>query len=141
MIQERIIGAGAVGFGALLLLVIIPAQVTSLPGIPTDPGFFPKLAAWLFIVLGLAQLAFARPTLDAGIGLVELGRLVLVTALLVATAWAMERFGHWPAMTALMVACVLLVYERRWYWIAPTVLVLPAGCWALFEIVLERPLP
>lgn len=141
MTQERIIGMCVVAFGALLLTVVIPAQVMSMPGMPTDPGLFPKLAAWIFIALGLAQIAFARETVDAGIGTAELARLVLVTAILVATAYGMEHFGHIPAMTALMIASVLLVNERRWYWIAVTVLLLPIGCWSLFEIVLERPLP
>ncbi|MFS4581787.1 tripartite tricarboxylate transporter TctB family protein [Phaeobacter sp. C3_T13_0] len=141
MTQERIIGGGVVVFGALLLLVVIPAHVTSMPGSPTDPGLFPKMAAWIFIALGLAQVALARETADAGIGLVELGRLALVTVILAATGYAMEHYGHIPAMTGLMIASVLLVYERRWQWIAVTVLLFPIGCWSLFEIVLERPLP
>lgn len=141
MTQERVIGGCVVVFGALLLLFIIPTQVTSMPGIPTDPGLFPKLAAWIFIVLGLAQIVFAGETNDSGIGAAELGKLLLVMLILVSCGWAMEEFGHIPAMTALMIASVLLVYERRWYWIATTVLILPIGCWSLFEIVLERPLP
>lgn len=141
MIQERIIGGCVVCFGALLLLFVIPAQVTSLPGVPTDPALFPKVTAWILVTLGFAQLVFARETQDAGIGLVELGRLAMVMAILVLTGMAMTRFGHIPAMTELMIASVLIVFERRWYWIATTVLLLPVGCWALFEIVLERPLP
>ncbi len=141
MTQERVIGGGAVLFGALLLLVVIPAQVTSLPGVPTDPGLFPKLAAWIFIALGLAQIAFARETNDAGMGFAELGRLTLILGILTAAGYAMEEFGHIPAMTGLMIASVLLMFETRWYWIAVTVLLLPVGCWSLFEIVLERPLP
>ena len=139
--QERLIGGGAVAFGALLLLVVIPAQVTSLPGIPTDPGLFPKLAAWIFIALGLAQMALARETSDAGIGVVELVRFLMILGSLTAAGYAMERFGHIPAMTGLMIASVLLMFETRWYWISVTVLLLPIGCWSLFEIVLERPLP
>lgn len=141
MTQERLIGGGVVLFGALLLLIIIPAQVTSMPGDPSDPALFPKLAAWIFIALGVAQIAFARETMDAGIGLVEFGRLALIMTILTATGYAMERYGHIPAMTGLMIASVLLMFETRWYWIATTVLVLPVGCWALFEILLERPLP
>ena len=141
MMQERLIGGGAVAFGALLLLVVIPAQVTSLPGIPTDPGLFPKLAAWIFIALGLAQIALARETSDAGIGVVELVRFLMILGILTAAGYAMERFGHIPAMTGLMIASVLLMFETRWYWISVTVLLLPIGCWSLFEIVLERPLP
>jgi magnesium-transporting ATPase (P-type) len=141
MIQERIIGGCVVAFGALLLLFIIPAQVTSMPGMPTDPGLFPKMAAWIFILLGLAQIAFAVPGKDDGIGWAELGRLTLILTILTVTGFAMERFGHIPAMTGLMIASVLLMHETRWYWIATTVLILPVGCWSLFEIVLERPLP
>lgn len=141
MTQERVIGWCVVLFGALLLLWIIPAQVTSMPGVPTDPGLFPKMAAWIFIALGLVQIAFARETGDAGIGLVELGRLTLIMGILTIAGYAMERFGHIPAMTGLMMASVLLMFETRWYWIAVTILLLPVGCWSLFEIVLERPLP
>lgn len=141
MIQERVIGGGAIAFGVLLLWIIIPAQVTSMPGLPTDPSLFPKLAAWLFITLGLAQLVFATESEDPGMTGLELGRLVLIMVILVATGYAMEHLGHIPAMTGLMIASVLLTFETRWYWIATTVFLLPVGCWSLFEIVLERPLP
>ncbi|MBX2885338.1 MAG: tripartite tricarboxylate transporter TctB family protein [Granulosicoccus sp.] len=141
MIQERLIGVGVVLFGALLLLIIIPAQVVSEPGTPSNPALFPIITAWIFISLGLLQIIFARETEDPGINLVELSRLVLVMGIVCAAAYAMEHFGHIPAMTGLMVASVLLVYEKRWYWIAATVLVLPIACWSLFELVLERPLP
>lgn len=141
MIQERLIGAGVVIFGALLLLIIIPAQVVSEPGTPTDPALFPVMTAWIFIGLGLLQIVFARETGDSGISLPELGRLVLVMAIVCAAAYSMEHYGHLPAMTGLMIASVLLVFEKRWYWIAVTVLVLPIACWSLFELLLERPLP
>lgn len=141
MSQERVIGGCVVLFGVLLLLVIIPVQVTSMPGVPTDPGLFPKLTAWIFIGLGLAQIVFSGQSSDAGIGLAELGRLVLIIGILIATGYSMEHYGYLPAMTGLMIASVLLVHERRWYWIATTILILPIGCWSLFEIVLERPLP
>ncbi len=141
MIQEQLIGVGVVLFGALLLLIIIPAQVVSEPGTPTDPALFPVMTSWIFIALGLLQIVFARETGDPGMTLVELGRLVLVMGIVFAAAYAMEHYGHIAAMTGLMVASVLLVYETRWYWIAVTILVLPIACWSLFELVLERPLP
>ncbi len=141
MIQERLIGLGVVLFGALLLLIVIPSQVISEPGTPTNPALFPVMTAWIFIGLGLLQIIFARETGDPGINLIELGRLVLVMVIVCAAAYAMERFGHIPAMTGLMIASVFLVYEKRWYWIATTILVLPVACWSLFELILERPLP
>ncbi|MBX2838941.1 MAG: tripartite tricarboxylate transporter TctB family protein [Gammaproteobacteria bacterium] len=141
MIQERLIGVGVVLFGALLLLAIIPSQVVSEPGSPTNPALFPVMTAWIFIGLGLLQIVFARETGDTGITLFELGRLVLVMVIICAAAFTMEQFGHIPAMTGLMIASVLLVYEKRWYWIAITILVLPIACWSLFELILERPLP
>lgn len=135
------IGACVVLFGALLLVLLIPKQVTSMPGLPSDPALFPKLAAWIFIVLGLLQIAFASETSDAGISLIELRRLVLILLILSVCSVAMEHLGHIPAMTGLMIATMLLVYERRWHWIAVTVLLFPIACWSLFELLLERPLP
>ena len=122
MVGEKIIGGCAVLFGALLLFWIIPREVMSVPGVPTDPSVFPKGVAWVFIVLGLLQIAFGPQTNDPRMDWPELGKLSLVILVLVAAAYCMERFGHIPAMTGLMVASVLLMFERRWYWGAVTIL-------------------
>jgi hypothetical protein len=49
--------------------------------------------------------------------------------------------GAIPTAIGLMAATILLVHERRLLWAIISIISLPLIVWALFEIVLRRPLP
>lgn len=60
--REVLIGLGMVGAG-LLLFVLIPQQIGSLPSHSDEisPTLFPRLLAWLLILLGVVHVVQNRP--------------------------------------------------------------------------------
>lgn len=137
---DRILGGATILVGGFLFLYMIPANVKSVPGSVFSPSLFPNIAAWMIIVLGVVQILSTPTKIDLPPAR-EVLRLLLVDGLALATLFLMEHVGYIPAAIALMVAVVLMVYERRPLWIVVTVLALPLGIWAFFEVLLSRPLP
>lgn len=139
MMTERIIGALAIGLGAFLLLWLIPAQVSTSRG-PVDPALFPKIAAWLILGLGVMQIFARRPTSEK-VPLREVLRIVLVAVLITAAALAMHWIGFLPAAILMTAAVVVMMHDRRPLWLAVSILGVPLVTWALFVLLLGRPLP
>lgn len=137
---DRILGGAAVLLGGFLLLYMIPANVTSVPGSVFSPSLFPNIAAWMILGLGVVMILSAPTHVDLP-PLREVLRLLLVDGLALATLFLMERIGYIPASIALMIAVTLMVYERRPVWIVVTVLAMPLGIWTMFVVILNRPLP
>ncbi|MDF0601381.1 tripartite tricarboxylate transporter TctB family protein [Psychromarinibacter sp. C21-152] len=140
MTVDRLLGALVAGFGVVLLFVLIPAHVQARPGEPVDPSLFPRIAAWMLMLLGGLQMVFpgggttVPPPRD-------IGRLALAVAMLVAAALVLRVIGFIPTAILLMGTTVLLIHERRPLWAVLSVLAVPVLVWALFELVLQRPLP
>ena len=55
---DRVLGGAVLAFGASLLLILIPVYTTPQPGSPTDPSLFPRIAGWMFVLLGGLQIVF-----------------------------------------------------------------------------------
>ncbi|MGV0816771.1 tripartite tricarboxylate transporter TctB family protein [Martelella sp. AMO21009] len=136
---ERLIGGAAVIFGGFLLFYLIPDQVTASAG-PIDPSLFPRIAAWLFILLGAVQLVM-KPREAAGFDGYEFLRLAGLTIAVLAAALAMPRIGFLPSAVALMAVICAFMFERRYAWLAATIAAVPVGTWFVFVIVMGRPLP
>lgn len=139
MLIERMIGGAAIAFGGFLLLYLIPAHVTSVAG-PIDPSLFPRIAAWLFILLGVLQLLVRSTSLPTW-NWYEFGRLGVLSAAVLIAIIAMPSIGFLPASIALMAAVCALMFERRPGWLLASVVALPVGTWFVFEVVMQRPLP
>lgn len=141
MILERALGAGAVLVGGYLLLFGIPANVAAgNPARLMTPQLFPQIAAWLILGLGLVQVVLgstgANPPPRR-----EVGRLLLLLAVTLASLFAMSRLGFVATMAALMVAVQLIGFERRPVWLIVTIIAVPVGIWLFFDVLLGRPLP
>lgn len=140
MTIDRVLGGAAILFGGFLLLYGIPANVRMVEGVWPYPAMFPQIAAWLFIILGAAQMLFVKSDIE----LPSIRQVVMFAAAAAVTLVALltiDRFGYLPVTIALMAAIALIVRERRPVWVAVIVAGLPVGIWALFELVLQRPLP
>ncbi|MGR3660451.1 MAG: tripartite tricarboxylate transporter TctB family protein, partial [Paracoccaceae bacterium] len=124
--MDRILGGIAVLLGGFLLLYMIPANVTSVPGSVFSPSLFPNIAAWMIIVLGVVQF-FSAPTEVDLPPTREILRLLFIDGLALATLFLMEHIGYIPSAIALMAAATLMVYERRPVWIITTVIAMPLG--------------
>lgn len=137
---DRVLGGVVLAFGASLLLFLIPVFTTPQPGSPTDPSLFPRIAGWMFVLLGGLQIVFPGQQ-RLTVTLRELGRLVLVTALMVLATVLMPIVGYLPASIALMAVVMLMIYERRPLWIVLSVAFVPVTVWIVFEYGLKQPLP
>lgn len=139
MHSDRLLGVCFVLFGVLLLFVLIPEHVSEGRGY-TDPGRFPRVAAYLFIGLGAMHAATSVPTIAwptprTGV------RMALIVALVVAACVLMPRIGYLAAAIVFMAALTVAVFERRAVWIAVTTLAVPVSLYAFFVLLLDRPLP
>ncbi|TDP01207.1 tripartite tricarboxylate transporter TctB family protein [Marinomonas balearica] len=141
ILKERLLGVGGALFGALLLLYLIPTFVTGEVTESGDPSFFPRIAGWLFLVLGGLQILFATPSEETLPSKQEMGRLVLFVGAMVLGTSLLPIVGFLPYSMGLMAVIVLMVFEKRPHWIALTIVGVPIGTWLLFEQILQRPLP
>lgn len=137
---DRVLGGMLAVFGGILLFVLIPNHVSGRPGEPVDPSLFPRIAGWMLLSLGVLQMVFAGGATWLPQRR-DLGRLAVVIGLLVAAAVLLPIAGFIPTAICLMAATILLVHERRPLWASISILGLPLMVWALFEVVLQRPLP
>lgn len=138
--KSRYISGGVTAlFGGFLLLYLIPNNVSS-TGDAFSPDLFPKIAAWMFISLGLIQMILPStpvkmPTKREFMRIGVIGVVVLVTIL------AMKWLGYLVVSVSFMAAIAWFMYERRPIWLIATVIAMPIGIWLFFEVLLRRPLP
>lgn len=140
MTLDRIIGGIAVCFGGFLLLYGIPANVRMVEDAMPYPAMFPQIASWMFIGLGLAQIAIGKAKLEFPSGRQFLAFLGVIFLTLLAVLFV-EKLTYLPVMITLMAAITFISHERRPMWVAIMVLGLPIGVWLLFEQLLQRQLP
>lgn len=139
MHSDRILGICVTLFGVVLLLILIPEHVAEGRGY-TDPTRFPKMAAWLFIVLGILHTILSSPGINLPSGREAL-RVFAVLALALGGAILMHWIGYFAGSILVMAGLTLMVFERRLHWIVLTTIVVPFGLYAFFVLLLDRPLP
>lgn len=140
MTSERILGGAVTIFGGFLLVFAIPHNVVSTGGLILNPALFPQIAAWLLVGLGILQILSAKKSIPLP-PLREVTRLLVVAAFTLAALLVLDIVGFLVTTIALMIVIEIMSYERRWLWLATTILGLPVGVWLFFEILLRRPLP
>lgn len=136
---DRIFGICITLFGVVLLLVLIPSQVAEGRGY-TDPSRFPKIAAWLFVVLGILHTIVSEPGISLPSGREAL-RVLGVFAIALGSAVLMHWTGYFVGALLAMGGLTLMVFERRIHWIILTTILVPYGLYAFFVLLLDRPLP
>ncbi|MAF49357.1 MAG: tripartite tricarboxylate transporter TctB family protein [Rhodospirillales bacterium] len=139
MSLARVLGAASAVIGAGFLLLLIPWQTETVRSAALFPGTFPTVAAVLIIVSGIVQ--WAKPTGTAIFEPDKMLKAVYVVAFCLAGTLALELVGYLFAAPLLVGAVMLLSGERRWFWFAVGLIVLPTFIWFIFEIILRRPLP
>jgi putative tricarboxylic transport membrane protein len=138
-IITRLSGLAVAGFGAALLLWIIPAHTETVSYGWLRPDTLPKICAWALAGLGLVQALIPR----GGVSLDrhELTIVALVAALSALTIWGIGRFGFLITGPIFAAVLVWLIGERRPVWIVTALLGAPALTWVVVELLLGRPLP
>ncbi|AJY52333.1 tripartite tricarboxylate transporter TctB family protein [Halomonas sp. KO116] len=139
MNSHRLLGGFSVLVGAVLLLVIIPAQTVPVSYGALAPSDFPSFAAGSILICGLVQLFFPTGTVHFSLG--EATRALLVTLGALVAALGLERVGFLLVAPPCVLAVMLFMGERRVSWLLIGGIVAPLLIWMLFEILLGRPLP
>ena len=136
---NRLSGLAFAGFGAALLLWIIPAHTETASYGWLKPDTLPKICAWALAGLGLAQALIPR----GGVALdgAEFAMVALVAAMSAAMIWGIGQFGFLTTAPIFAALLVWLIGERRPVWIAVAVLGAPALTWVVVDLLLGRPLP
>lgn len=139
MHSDRFFGFFVMLFGLILLVYVIPAQISHGRG-PIDPARFPSIAAWLFIILGSLHALHSVPGMRRP-SFREVARIVAVFVLATAACLLMPKLGYLVTAILLMITLTALMFERRPHWVALSVAVVPVGLFAFFVLLLQRPLP
>ncbi|WP_322867491.1 tripartite tricarboxylate transporter TctB family protein [Aquicoccus sp. G2-2] len=136
---KRIEGLLFVGFGLLLYFIVIPRQTDSFDYGWLKPDTVPNAMAAVLFLCGIWLALFPtgheredpRQTLQAAMymGVIALG--VFIVSL----------FGFLYVAPFLALVIMVLIGERRWFWLLLGVAGVPTLIWFAVEVLLHRPLP
>ena len=139
MSANRLSGLADAVFGLALLLFVIPANTETVDYGWMRPRTIPDLCAVLLVLLGLLHAAMPRGSVRFERR--EAIRFILFAAVAVLTVWLMGQFGFLPVAPPAALVVMLLIGERRPFWLAMGALALPALIWVVVIYLLERSLP
>lgn len=140
MIQaDRLLGLLACLVAALLMWVVIPAQTSTASYGSTSPAMFPLIGA-AAVGIGALWLMIA-PRSGATIDLRPAARAIGIALLGAAGFGALDWLGYVWIASPLVLTLMLLVGQRNPLWLVAGGIAAPLGIWAIFVMVLDRPLP
>lgn len=137
---DHVAGAIFVAFGALVIALSgeLPTGELSMPG----SGFLPKIVATLTIVLGLALILRAGESPPfAEISWGDGKHAAMVTVITAAAIALYVRLGFIVAMTAMMLALLVVIERRNVLRAAGYSIVIVTITYAVFQYILKAPLP
>lgn len=138
MTHSRISGLLVAGFGLLLLLVLIPEGTEQVDYGWLRPATLPAILAWVLILSGLWTTLENR---GAPVAPGQIARAMGLLALIAGGLWLMGQIGFLYTAPLLTLVLMLLIGERRPFWLALGVLGVPALIWFAVTELLSRPLP
>lgn len=136
---DRLSGAFFLIFGLAMYFAIIPAYVEQIDGRKLAPDTMPNAVAILIAVCG--GLLILKPTTHHA---PDLRHFTIATTFIVLLAfgiYAISWVGFEFVAPPLALVIMLLIGERRAFWLLMGTLVMPAAIWLLVTQVLERALP
>ena len=136
---DRLSGAFFLLLGLTLYFAIIPAFVETAEDGNIAPATLPNLVSLIIALCGL--LLVIKPTDHE----IQNKRQLLVTAayvvVLVIALYSISQFGFIYVAPVLALVLMLMIGERRWYWLGLGCLGMPAVIWLLVVQILDRSLP
>jgi hypothetical protein len=128
-----------VGFGVLAIVVASDYPMGS--AMRMGPGYFPVAIGACLIIIGAIVAASGFKLKGEGIGAFPWRAMIFLSAGFASFAWGMDHLGFVPALAILIVLAAASGREHRWHEVLIEVIVLIAGCWALFIWGLGLPFP
>ena len=150
MRRDRLVGAGVVISGLLMLFALIPAGIVvpgNLKTLSLSPDFWPKIVAGIFVLMGLLMIAKPEVPSEESTGMSlavfvsRLPRLATVLAALFAFYLAIPRFGMVVPAMLLIFGLMVFAGERRWSWMIGISLIVPVLLYWFFVSVASIPIP
>jgi len=125
--------------GLLLFFVIIPYDTEVVDYGWVRPQTVPNAMAWLLTIAGI--ILVLRPHGDVPFDLRRSLRAGLFLAILGTGLYLIGRFGFVAVAPGLALLIMILIGERRPFWLGLGTAGLPSLIWFVVTILLERPLP
>ena len=138
MTLERAITAGLLLACLGLFFWVLPTQVEEVDYGRIIPSTVPTIAIW--IIVGAAALQLWQSKEVISMDIVVCIRALGFFGLLALAVYTMDRLGFEYVAPILARAVMLIIGERRWYWLIAGGLVIPVGVWLIVERLLDRPL-
>lgn len=137
--SDRVAGFCSIFFGLVLLFWLTPFATETVDYGWMRPKTLPDILAWILIFAGSALVGV--PSEPAGTNFLLFGKAVTYFVLIVLGLFAIAHFGYLLVAPLLALAIMLLLGERRWFWLFTGAVLVPAAIWLFIEILLSRPLP
>lgn len=139
MTLNRMSGLVVAIMGFVLLLWIIPHQTEIADFGWLKPATLPKVTSIVIIIAGLIQ--FILPTGEAEFDVKLSLRVGLFFVISVIGLYLMSLIGFIIATPILLLIIMVMIKERRPFWLAAGILILPASIWFCVDFLLNKPLP
>lgn len=139
MITDRLSGAFFFLFGLGLYYYVIPNHVDEIDYGAIHPDTVPNALAILLAICGAGLVI--KPTMQKAPNGALMARAGLYLTVLVAGVWATSLFGFLYVAPPLALTIMLMIGERRPFWIAIGVAVVPFLIWLAIDVGLDRNLP
>ncbi|HEX6065733.1 MAG TPA: tripartite tricarboxylate transporter TctB family protein [Longimicrobiales bacterium] len=128
-----------IGFGLLAILVARDYPMGS--AMRMGPGYFPTYIGLALVALGAWITADGFRLEGERVGSFPWRAIVLLSIGFSTFAWSIDELGFIPALAIVILTTSLAGAEFRWKEILIEMVVLTAGCWAIFIYGLELPFP
>ena len=145
-LRRLIEGSVLIGMGALILL-LIPSQIHSIPGMETEtsPSFLPAVLAVLIMLMGagliLQGFLSSRRAVSPDLSRVVVLRVGLSVVLLIAYTVVFPRLGFVVTSGLVVGIYAYLFGSRSILKIAISMVAVPVVIWMFFELLFRIPLP
>jgi hypothetical protein len=128
-----------IGFGLLAILVARDYPMGS--AMRMGPGYFPTYIGLALVALGAWIAADGFRLEGERVGSFPWRAMILLSIGFSTFAWSIDELGFIPALAIVILTTSLAGAEFRWKEILIEMVVLIAGCWAIFIYGLELPFP
>lgn len=139
MTQNRLSGLVTFIIGFILLLWIIPSQTEIADSGWLKPATLPKITSIFIIIAGLIHFIF--PTGKAEFDVKVSLRVCLFFVISAIGLYLMGLIGFVIAAPILILVIMLMIKERRLFWLTAGIILLPATIWFCVDFLLNKPLP
>lgn len=139
MTLNRLSGVVVTVFGILLLFWIIPRHTEPVDYGWLRPATLPNITAVIVIISGIIHVLFPSGTAEFDVQFALRAGLFFTISL--AGLFVMHHLGFLITAPILATVLMLMVGERRPFWLFIGVVMIPLGIWSSVGLLLKRPLP